>query len=71
LIHTLVQGAKTVNHWWGPADPAKGKQEIEKEEEMKIIPGGVKDTPSLTEIRVNAIVEKIQFDVKKVELKAG
>ncbi|HBF16962.1 MAG TPA: hypothetical protein DDW37_04970 [Verrucomicrobiales bacterium] len=38
---------------------------------MKIIPGGVKDTPSLTEVRVNAIVEKIQFDVKKVELKAG
>ena len=67
----VVQGAKTVNHWWGPADPAKGKQEIEKEEEMKIIPGGVRDTPSLTEVRVNAIVEKIQFDVKKVELKAG
>jgi azurin len=66
-----AQGAKTVKHWWGPADPAKGKQEIEKEEEMKIIPGGVKDTPSLTEIRVNAIVEKIQFDVKKVELRAG
>lgn len=68
----VVQGAKMVQHWWGPADPAKGQQELEEEEEMKVIKGGIEsDTPDLTTVRVNAIVEKIQFDVKAFEVKAG
>lgn len=68
----VVQGAKMVQHWWGPADPAKGQQELEEEEEMKITKGGIEsDTPDLTTVRINAIVEKIQFDVKSFDLKAG
>ncbi len=68
----VVKGAETVKHWWGPADPAKGQQEIEVEEQMVIIKGGIQsDTSALTTIRVNAIVEKIQFDVKELNLKAG
>ncbi len=68
----VVKGAEMVKHWWGPADPAKGQQEIEVEEEMKIIKGGIQsDTPELTTVRVNAIVEKIQFDVESFEVKAG
>jgi len=68
----VVKGAEMVKHWWGPADPAKGQQEIEVEEEMDLKPGGIEsDTPDLTTVRVNAIVEKIQFDVKKFDLKAG
>lgn len=68
----VVMGAKTVQHWWGPADPAAGPQELEKEKEMEIKPGGVEsDTPELTTVRVNTIVEKIQFDVKAFELAPG
>ena len=68
----VVMGAKTVKHWWGAADPASGPKELEKEEEMDIKPGGIEsDTPQLTTVRVNAIVEKIQFDVKAFEVKAG
>ena len=61
-----------VKHWWGPADPAKGGQEIEVEEEMVLKKGGIEsDTADLTTVRVNTIVEKIQFDVKEFEVKAG
>ena len=68
----VVKGAETVQHWWGPADPANGEQEIVEEEKMKIIPGGVvSDTSDLLTVRVNAIIEKIQFDVKAFEVKAG
>ena len=68
----VVSGAKMVQHWWGPADPASGPQELEKEEEMKTKPGGVEsETPELLTVRVNTIVEKIQFDVKAFEVKAG
>ena len=68
----VVKGAETVKHWWGPADPAKGQQEIEEEEEMKTTPGGIEsDTPQLTTVRVNTIVEKVSFDVKAFNLKAG
>ncbi|BDS06959.1 hypothetical protein NT6N_19990 [Oceaniferula spumae] len=64
--------AATVKHHWDVADPARGALKIEKEEEMKIVPGGIKkDTPQLTEIRVNTVIEKLQFDVKSVTVKAG
>jgi len=65
-------GAAMVKHWWGPADPAKGAQEIEVEEEMVLKKGGIEsDTAELTTVRVNTIIEKIQFDVKEFEVKAG
>jgi len=68
----VVKGAETVKHWWGAADPANGKQEIEEEVKMKITPGGVmSNTSELLTVRVNAIVERIQYDVKAFEVKAG
>ena len=69
--HARVAAA-TVKHHWEVADPAKGAIEIEKEEEFAIIPGGItKDSPELTEIRINTVIEKLQFDVKNLTLKAG
>ncbi|MGC6565426.1 MAG: PVC-type heme-binding CxxCH protein [Akkermansiaceae bacterium] len=68
----VVKGAEMVKHWWGPADPAKGQQELEAEEEMQVKKGGIEsDTADLTTVRVNTIVEKMQFDVKGFEVKAG
>jgi azurin len=68
----VVKGAETVKHWWGAADPTKGQQEIEEEEMMKITKGGIEsDTPDLTTVRVNTIVERVSFDVKAFDLKAG
>ncbi len=64
--------AATVKHHWGPADPAKGAQVIVKEKEMHIIKGGIiKDTPALTQIRINTVIEQLRFDVKSISLKAG
>ncbi len=64
--------AATVRHHWEVADPAKGAIEIEEEEEMEITPGGViSDTPELTTLRVNTVVEQLRYDVKELEVKAG
>ncbi len=64
--------AATVKHHWGPADPAKGAQKIVKEKEMRIIKGGIiKDTPALTHIRINSVIEQLRYDVKSISLKAG
>ncbi len=64
--------AATVQHHWGPADPAKGAQKIAKEKEMKIIKGGIiKDTPKHTIVRINTVIEQLRFDVKSIQLKAG
>ena len=68
----VVMGAKTVKHFWTDADPTLGKQEIEEEEKMVLKKGGIEsDTADLTTIRVNTVVEKIQYDVKEVTVKAG
>ncbi|MEN8848521.1 MAG: PVC-type heme-binding CxxCH protein [Akkermansiaceae bacterium] len=65
-------GAATVKHFWEVADPTLGRQEIEEEKEMVITKGGIEsDTADLTTVRVNTIVEKISFDVKEFDLKAG
>ncbi|MGJ8698144.1 MAG: PVC-type heme-binding CxxCH protein [Verrucomicrobiaceae bacterium] len=67
-----AKGAATVKHFWEVADPTRGTQVIEEEEEMVTKKGGVEsDTAELTTVRVNTIVEKVQFDVKEFTLKAG
>ncbi len=64
--------AATVRHHWEVVDPAKGAIEIEEEEEMSIIPGGViSDTPELTTLRINTLVEQLRYDVKELEVTAG
>ncbi|MBK1833019.1 PVC-type heme-binding CxxCH protein [Roseibacillus ishigakijimensis] len=68
----VQEGARMVAHWWGPADPAKGQQHIEEEEEMVVVKGGIlSDTPELTTIQINTVVEKLQFDVSELTLEAG
>jgi len=68
----VVKGAELVKHWWGPADPAKGEQTFEAEELMQVKAGGVEsDSANLTTVRVNTVVEKLQFDVKEFEVTAG
>ena len=68
----VVKGAELVKHWWGPADPAKGEQTFEAEELMQVKAGGIEsDSANLTTVRVNTVVEKLQFDVKEFEVTAG
>ncbi|MEM9479004.1 MAG: PVC-type heme-binding CxxCH protein [Verrucomicrobiota bacterium] len=69
--HTRIAAA-TVKHHWDVADPALGAQVIEEEEEMEIQPGGlVSDTPELTILRVNTVIEQLRYDVTKLETTAG
>lgn len=70
--HAVV-AAKVVEHHWGPADPAKGGgtqvEEPEHTEQKKS--GVIADTDALTEIRIATVVEKMQYDVKELTVKAG
>lgn len=69
--HARIAGA-AVKHHWDVADPALGLQEIEEEEEVHFEPGGlVSDTPELTTLRINTILEQLRYDVKELEVKAG
>jgi azurin len=64
--------ANTVKHHWTVADPAKGARKIDKEEEFKIVPGGIEsDTDKLTKVRINTVVEKLKYDVKSFSVSAG
>ncbi|MGI9240369.1 MAG: PVC-type heme-binding CxxCH protein, partial [Verrucomicrobiales bacterium] len=64
--------ANTVKHHWYVADPRIGSPIIEEEKAMEIIPGGViAETADLTELRVNAIVEQMKYDVTEFKVKAG
>jgi azurin/glucose/arabinose dehydrogenase len=67
-----AQGAATVKHFWEVADPTLGTQQIEEEVKMVTFKGGIEsNTADLTIVRVNTIVEKIQFDVNEFKLKVG
>jgi azurin len=71
--HAVV-AAKTVEHHWGPADPAKGggsQVEEPKEGGPKQKSGIIADTDALTEIRIATVVEKMQYDTKELTVKAG
>ncbi len=64
--------AKTVEHFWGVADPTQGYQEVEEEKEVKVEKGGVVSrTDELVTVRVNAVVAALQFDFTEFEVKAG
>ncbi|MEM0895266.1 MAG: PVC-type heme-binding CxxCH protein [Verrucomicrobiota bacterium] len=76
VLNSPVQHARlaaaTVKHHWDVADPALGAQVIEEEEVMEIEPGGlVSETPELTVLRVNTVVEQLRYDVTKLETTAG
>ncbi|MDA0700360.1 MAG: GDSL-type esterase/lipase family protein, partial [bacterium] len=64
--------AATVKHHWYVADPRIGSPIIAEEKPMEIIPGGViSDTPELTELRVNTLIEQMKYDAAELKVKAG
>ena len=66
------QAAQTVQHHWYNADPAAGAgQTQEKVVEVVKKSGILKDTAELTEIRIATVVEKMQYDIKELTVKAG
>lgn len=69
--HAVV-AAKTVQHFWTVADPAKGSGTSVDEEEFEVLKGGiVSASADLTHVRINTIVEKMKYDVATFEVKAG
>ncbi|MGC6425787.1 MAG: PVC-type heme-binding CxxCH protein [Akkermansiaceae bacterium] len=69
--HAQVNAA-VVKHHWEVADPALGKQEVEEQQEAEAKKGGIlSDTEALTTIQINAVVEKLRFDVKELTVKPG
>ena len=66
------KNAAMVKHHWEVADPALGIRKVEEHQEAEALKGGIlSDTDQLTTIQVNAVVEKLRFDVKEVTVKAG
>ena len=64
--------ANTVQHHWYNADPAKGSPALPEEEKIIIQPSGVlAETPEYIEVRIGAVVEKLEYDVKEFRVKAG
>jgi len=64
--------ALTVQHHWYNADPAKGSQVVEEEEEKVSEKSGVvSDTADLLTIRIGTIVEKMKYDINEFTVKPG
>ena len=64
--------ALTVQHHWYNADPAKGSQVVEEEEETVSEKSGVvSDTADLLTIRIGTVVEKMKYDINEFTVKPG
>ena len=64
--------AKTVEHHWTVADPARGAGTVEDSKvEVARKSGIISDNPELTEIRISTIPEKMKYDVTSLTVKAG
>ena len=64
--------ALTVQHHWYNADPAKGSQVLEDEEETVSEKSGVvSDTVDLLTIRIGTVVEKMKYDINEFTVKPG
>ena len=64
--------ALTVQHHWYNADPAKGSQVVEEEEETVAEKSGiVSDTADLLTIRIGTVVEKMKYDINEFTVKPG
>ena len=64
--------ALTVQHHWYNADPAKGSQVLEEEEETVSEKSGVvSDTVDLLTIRIGTVVEKMKYDINEFTVKPG
>jgi len=64
--------AKTVQHHWFNADPALGSPAVVEDEHIEDTKGGiVSDTKDLTTIHVATLVEKMKYNVKSIDVKAG
>ena len=64
--------ALTVQHHWYNADPAKGSQVLEEEEEEVTEKSGVvSDSADLLTIRIGTVVEKMKYDINEFTVKPG
>ena len=69
--HAVI-AAKTVKHHWTVADPAKGGGTTATEVKLVIKKGGIaSDTADLTTINIATIPEKMKYNVKELQVKAG
>ncbi len=72
--HARMAALNVQQHWYN-ADPAKGSQVVEKEEqameEVAVKSGVVSDTSDLTTVRIGTIPEKMKYDVAEFTVKAG
>ena len=76
LMESPVQhvsvAAKTVQHHWFNADPALGSPAVVEDEHIEDTKGGIaSDTKDLTTIHVATLVEKMKYNVKSIDVKAG
>ncbi len=70
----VANAAKVVNHHWTVADPVNqdGGSSPESDHEAELQPGGIiSQTDSLTHVRIVTVVEKMSYDFKRFEVKAG
>ena len=64
--------ANTVQHHWYNADPALGSPAIEEDQHVADTVGGIaSDTADLTTIDIATLVEKMKYNVKSIDVKAG
>lgn len=65
--------AQTVQHLWYNVDLKAGGTEESHDplSEPQLKPGVFEDTPELTKVRVGTIIERLRFDLKDFEVKAG
>jgi azurin len=65
--------AQTVQHHWFSVDHKRGGggDETDPLSEVQEKSGVLSDTPELTTVRVGTIIEKMRFDLKEFQVKAG
>ncbi len=65
--------AQTVQHLWFNVDLKAGGAEESHDplSEVQLQSGVIEDTPELTRVRVGTIVERMRFDLKDFQVKAG
>lgn len=65
--------AQTVQHFWFNVDLKAGGAEESHDPltEVQLPSGVIEDTPTLTRVRVGTLIERMRFDLKDFQVKAG
>ena len=71
-VEHVSVAANTVQHHWFNADPALGSSAVEEDKHVADSEGGItSDTADLTTIEIATLVEKMRYNVKSIDVKAG